>query len=137
MDWKHLRDSLVNSHPGDLQAMARIDWGIAKIKDGVEELCRLGHPVHLIDGPEPPPKRFPRLVYHFEKSPHGFLVLCEEDLEFLGDGWFDTLAEAQHADGMGMQFRRGGVFPTRALPAIISDGNGLTRLDKLRKNGLE
>ncbi|HKU52945.1 MAG TPA: hypothetical protein VJQ25_10790, partial [Nitrospira sp.] len=77
-----------------------------------------------------------KLLFHFEKAPQGFLCLCEEDREFLGEGWFDTLADAQHAEGMGHQFRRGGVFPTKGLPAIMDDDN-LTPIDRRRRMGLE
>jgi hypothetical protein len=68
-------------------------------------------------------------MYHLEAAPRGHLVLCEEDRVWLGEGWFDTLDEAKHADGMGQQFRRGGVFPKRGLPSIPIDFTP-SRLDR-------
>lgn len=104
------------------------------IREGLGILAACGHIHHLVAGPSPPAEVFPRMVYHMD-HPRGFQVLCQEDLELLGEGWFNTLDEAKQASGMGMQYRRGGIFPKKGLPVIA--GDNLSRLDKLRAKGLE
>ncbi|HKU51985.1 MAG TPA: hypothetical protein VJQ25_05930 [Nitrospira sp.] len=136
MDWQHLLDTLTNECHDRPQNLFRARKAVQSIRDGIEELGRLGYHFHLASGSQTPPKKYPKLLFHFEKAPQGFLCLCEEDREFLGEGWFDTKEAAAHAEGMGHQFRRGGVFPTRGLPTIIENDN-LTPLDRRRLEGLE
>ncbi len=136
MDWKHLRETLLNDNHDRPQNVARIEMDLAKVQEGIEDLARLGYIYHLAVGSQPPVKKYPKMFFHFEKAPDGFLCLCEEDREILGDGWFETKSAAEHAEGMGHQFRRGGVFPTKGLPVVVEDEN-LTPLDRRRKAGLE
>lgn len=134
MNWRLLRNQLVNCYHERPQSVAVIDHALAQVQEGLRLLDQMGHQFHLASGPQPPARAWPRLVFHLD-HPKGFLCLCEEDFEFLGSGWFDTLDEAKHADGMGHQFKRGGVFPKKGLPVLLEEPE-LTRLDKERRNGL-
>lgn len=140
MNWKRLRDRIVNQYSDRPQITAQVDLAIAETKSGLAGLARLGHQFHLVEGPAAPEHPlhadFPRLVYHLLAAPSGYLVRCQPDLDLLGEGWFDTLDEAKHADGMGEQFKRGGIFPKSGLPALVPDSE-LTELDRRRRNGLE
>lgn len=140
MNWKRLRDRLVNQYRDQPQITASIDLAIAETRSGLDGLARLGHRFHLVEGPPPADlpahSDFPRLVYHLLAAPSGYLVRCQQDLELLGEGWFDTLDEAKHADGMGEQFKRGGIFPKSGLPALVPESEP-TELDLRRKRGLD
>lgn len=140
MNWRRLRNYLTNLHQDRPQEVALIDRAVRMAEEALADLARIGHTFHLAEGLRPvnpekhPDREYPRMMYHLVAAPRGHLVLCEEDREWLGEGWFDTLAEAQHADGMGYQFRRGGIIPKRGLPVIVSESEP-TRLDKERANG--
>lgn len=141
MNWTRLRNSLVNQYHEKPQVVASIDLGLRQVREGLELLARLGHLFYLAPGSVSESNllalEFPRLVYHLDSAPRGYLVRCQSDLELLGEGWFDTLDEAKHADGMGEQFKRGGVFPKSGLPAIAQDdSSSLSPLDQLRAFGL-
>lgn len=135
MNWLRFRNALLNQYHEQPQISARIRLAVDELQRGLDELARLGHQFHLADGAGTSGADFPRLVFHLAAAPRGHLVFCVEDITFLGEGWFDTLDEAKHADGMGHQFRRGGIFPKRGLPATVADAGGQTRLDKERNNG--
>jgi hypothetical protein len=69
---------------------------------------------------------WPRLLFHAEKAPNGRLCLNEFEKMELGDGWFETLDDAQHWDGTQAQFEgRGGVKRNRQalLPLGYSKDN--------------
>lgn len=136
MNWRRFRNELVNQYHEQPQVVALIDHACRQIEESLTILARYGHLFHLAEGPGSTFPDWPRLMFHLTAAPRGHLVFCEEDRAFLGEGWFDTLDEAKHADGMGEQFKRGGVFPKRGLPVLVSDAN-LTRLDQERKNGFE
>lgn len=121
MNWPRLRTVLVNTYHEQPQQVARIDSALRQAQEGLQTLASLGHQFHLAAGSEPPGDEWPRLVFHLEAAPRGFLCLCRQDRELLGEGWFDTLDEAKHAKGMDQQFRRGGIFPKRGLPALPQD----------------
>lgn len=134
MNWPRFRNALTTQYHEQPQHTRRIELAVESLRHGLEELARLGHVFHLAEGPAPAAVDFPRLMFHLTAAPRGHLVLCREDAEFLGPGWFDTLDEAKHADGMGQQFKRGGIFPKRNVPAVIN-GAGQTQLDKDRDHG--
>lgn len=131
MNWQHLRNQLVNCYHEKPQNVALVDHALGQVQEGLRLLGQMGHQFHLASGPAPPAKVWPRLVYSLA-CPEGFYCLCQEDFEFLGEGWFDTLDEAKHADGVGHQYRRGGVFPKKGLPAIPLDFKP-SRLDRERR----
>lgn len=128
MDWVTLRAELHSAYHEQPQKTARIDRALELIREGIGELCSLGHVCHLAEG-EAPPRGFPRMMFHLQAAPRGHPVYCQEDIELLGEGWFPTLDEAKHSAGMEHQYRRGGIIPRRALPAITLD-SGPTRLDR-------
>lgn len=141
VNWQLFRNALVNTpdfHERP-QLVARVDRAVREVKAGLEELASLGHTFHLAAGPAANAPEWPRLVYHLEKAPRGFLCLCQEDFGFLGGydgGWHDTLEQAKYSAGMDRQFRgRGGVLPKRGLPAEAPQREP-TRLDRLRLEGL-
>lgn len=135
MDWSLFRAVLIGrpEHHERPQEVATIDHGISLVKEGLALLAKTGHLFHLSEGPLSASSTWPRTYFHLKAAPRGHLVFCPEDLSYLGEGWFLTLDEAKHADGMGQQFRRGGIFPKRALPALISDYIP-TPLDKESRN---
>jgi hypothetical protein len=137
MNWPLFRNRLVNRYHEQPQVVMRIDHALGLVRDGLRELGTMGLVYHLESGPAPADSPlhapFPRHVYHLESAPRGYEVRCQSDLELLGEGWFDTLDEAKHADGMGEQFKRGGVFPKSGLPAVIIDDDQRTRLDRERQ----
>lgn len=120
MNWRRLRNELVNLHHEEPQAVAMIDHAVRLLEEGVTLLGRFGHHLHLVSGTEPERRDYPKLMFHLEAAPKGHLVFCQEDVDWLGEGWFETLDEAKHASGMGQQFRRGGIFPKRGLPALVT-----------------
>lgn len=133
MDWRRLRNDLVNQYHERPQAVAQIDHALALVQEGLRQLGQLGHQMHVAQGAQPAiPAPWPRIMYNLHAAPKGFLVLCQQDRDLLGDGWFDTLDEAKHADGMGFQYRRGGIIPKRGVPAVhvVSEP---TRLDVLER----
>lgn len=135
MNWTLLRNDLVNQHTHEPQAQAMIDHALQHVQSGLQQLAQLGHLYHLASGQAPPAAEWPRRVYSVDR-PEGFLCLCAEDFKLLGPGWFDTLAQAQHADGMGEQFKRGGVFPKKGLPLVVQPEER-SRLDQLGDHGQE
>ena len=118
MNWPLLRNSLANQYHEQPQVVAKIDHALSSVRSGLEQLAALGHLMHLCEGAAPVAKEWPRMVYSLS-HPRGYLCLCEQDFVLLGPGWFNTLDEAKHADGMGAQFRRGGIFPKAGLPAVV------------------
>lgn len=135
MNWLRFRNLLVNQHSDLPQNIKRVEYAVGMLEEGLRLLAGMGHLFHLAEGQGSGTPDFPRLMYHLEAAPRGHLVLCEEDRTLLGEGWFDTLADAKHADGMGEQFKRGGIFPKKGLPAIIPESVEMTRLDKERRDG--
>src|SRR5215469_9195641 len=138
MNWRLLRNALVNQYHEQPQMVARIDRGLALVQEGLADLAALGHQFHLSRGPGPLPQEWPKLVFHLEKAPRGYFCLCHEDFQILGGtegGWHDTLDEAKHSAGMDKQFTRGGVFPKSGLPAVVV--GEASPLDKLRAQGLD
>lgn len=138
MNWQLFRNALVNHprHHERPQQTALIDHALGQVRSGLEQLGGMGHHFHLVEGAHAHYMEWPRLVFHIEKAPLGFFCLCEQDFYTLGGhdgGWFNTLDEAKHAQGMDKQFTRGGVFPKSGLPAVqIED---LSPLDRERLNG--
>ncbi len=131
MNWRRLRNALVNEHHEEPQTIAMIDHALRLTEEGLSLLSRLGHHMHLAAGTEPESRGYPKLMFHMEAAPRGHLVFCQEDIDWLGEGWFETLDEAKHAAGMGQQFRRGGIFPKRGLPAIVRESSRETDEEKI------
>lgn len=139
MNWQAFRNDLVNdpSHHERPQHTALIDRSFALVREGLQQLASLGHQFHLAEGPAPEKPRWPRMVYSLD-HPRGFFCLCQQDFEFLGEGWYDTLDEVKLAAAIKEQYKgRGGELPKSGLPATIVDDSQLTYLDRQRKAGLE
>jgi hypothetical protein len=133
MNWTLFRAALVNEHSSSQQDVATIDHALRLVQDGLLLLARFGHVYHLAEG-RGETTEWPRMLFHSVKAPRGHLTLCDEDFELMGGhegGWFNTLAEAQHAEAFGFQYRRGGIIPKRGLPVIVN-GEALTPLDRKR-----
>lgn len=121
-DWQRLQQQLEAEHFARPQNVARITRAIGHVREGLDELARLGHPFCLIPGIEPttdPDDLWPQTWFHMDTAPNGRIVRDRWQLETLGDGWCKTLAEAQHMAGKSAQFAGRGGIRSRNLPAVI------------------
>lgn len=125
MDFSGWKRKLEASHASSPQATAKALRAFALVEEGLKELGALGHPLHLAEGPGAPLAPWPRLLFHVSAAPNGRLVASPWEAEELGPDWYDTLAEAQGADGRAQQFSgRGGVH-RRALPVATEYHGGV------------
>lgn len=99
-----LRTKLVAEHYSQPQVVARINSAIEELANGLTTLASLGHQFHLEPGPASPGDKWPKLMFHVSSAPNGRVVNSEWDLTDLGNGWFETLETAQHANGVQVQF---------------------------------
>lgn len=125
MDWSGFRRHILAQHSGKPQDLMALDFAIREAESGLGVLARLGHLFHLAPGPGEPYGEFPRLVFHLTSAPNGRLARDEFELWDFGDGWFDSLEEAQLADGYAAQMRGRGGRQRPGLPAILEKGPSL------------
>lgn len=137
MDWAGLRRHLQSLYT-DQQVLARLTHGIALAEEGLEMLASLGHRYHLAPGPGKPFSKWPRLMYHISAAPNGRWVRNEYELWDLGEGWCDSLSEAQHRDGFAQQMTGRGGVNRKALPTVVpgsaSQDEGSALVDEIKRN---
>lgn len=124
MDLTLLRTRLLSVHHARPQSVRRIEMAVVAVREGLETLAALGHPMHLAEGPAPSADEmdsWPRVYYHQDAAPNGRLVLSPWELGELGFGWYPTAAEAAHADGLATQFAGRGGVGRRDVPMVIPD----------------
>lgn len=120
---------LLAVHHDRPQNGARVGHAFRAIEEGLAELMSLGHPFHIVEGPPPlEGEIWPRLYFHVKAAPNGRMVNSQWDLADLGEGWFGSLEEAQHADGMETQFAGRGGVGRKDLPMVIDQDPGLAQL---------
>lgn len=129
MNW---RDKILADWPHDPQRAYKGRAALQELEGALQTLGSLGHPLHVEEGHQPVlPSGFPKTVFHVRAGQRE--VACQAELDELGEDWFPTLQEAQHAAGLIKQYQRGGIFD-KNLPA-----NPLSpeerRLVELRKMG--
>lgn len=66
---------------------------LTEIELGLVRLASLGHPYHLVEGPDAPPEEFPKILYHADAGWRE--CLCQADVDDLGPGWCDNPHDAQ------------------------------------------
>ena len=101
------------------QASVEFTLAFREIEAGLAVMARLGYLYHLEPGPQPAEDEWPRLMFHVDAAPNGRLVQSRYDLPDLGDDWYLTLEEAQHADGLKTQFAGRGGIGSRNLPVVV------------------
>ncbi len=110
MDLNYIRVRHQADHYNSPQNCEAIRLAVDSVSGGLATLARLGHPYHLEPGVLHPPDEWPKTMFHAEAAPNGRLVRSEYEARELGAGWFFTLQDAQHWDGVRAQFAgRGGV----------------------------
>lgn len=124
MDLSALRARLQGEHHSSPQDCEAIRHAADGISNGLDALARLGHLYHLEPGPPVPGEIWPRLMFHAEAAPNGRLVASPYEAYELGTGWFFTLAEAQHAEGMRAQFAGRGGIGDRSVPMLLNGAVG-------------
>ena len=124
MELPLLQTKLLAEHHGKSQDCLEITHGLALVGEGLRMLGRLGHLYHLEDGPPTALPEWPKIMFHVDSAPNGRVVNSEWDLADLGDGWFSTIQEAQHWDGVATQFAGRGGVSRRDLPMVILGSNG-------------
>lgn len=103
------------------QTLMRMDHAFKAIEQGLGELASMGHPFHLEAGTAPVEEfPWPRVYFHVDSAPNGRMVASPWELAELGAGWFPTLQEAQHDDGMKTQFAGRGGVGRRDLPTVVA-----------------
>lgn len=118
LEIEQLRTKHQADHFGSLQQVEQIRLAMAAIDDGLNVLSRLGHRYHLEPGPPPLHNRWPKIMFHVEAAPNGRIVNSEYDAQELGVGWYYTLQEAQHAEGVRAQFAGRGGIGDRSVPML-------------------
>lgn len=100
------------------QAKLDCELALREIGSALDRLCRHGVVMHLESGPATKLPEFPKLVFHIDSAPNGRVVHSSWELAELGPGWYPTLDQAQHADGVATQMAgRGGVARNGGLVA--------------------
>lgn len=120
MDWAGLKRELEAAHTGDMLALERIRHALQAAEYALSELARLGHRYWLTEEPQQAKPAWPRLLFHVDAAPNGRLVRSEFEAAELGPGWFDSLAAAQHWDGVETQFAGRGGVPRTAVPTALA-----------------
>ena len=113
------RASLVGQHFDQPQNLMIIRHAFDLIAEGLKLLGSLGHPFHLVEGTSVEGEIWPKVYFHIEAAPNGRLVNSLYDLQDLGPGWYPSLDQAQHADGMATQFDGRGGVRKRDVPMLI------------------
>jgi hypothetical protein len=127
MELKSLESQLLAEHHHDLQAAETVSKAIAEIRRGLELLSRLGHIYHLQPGVPYPLPDWPKILFHVTSAPNGRVVRSVFEAIELGYGWYPTLQEAMHKEGVKAQFRGRGGVGDRALPMLTDGGPAAPR----------
>jgi len=125
MDWNTLKRRLQAEHPGDPRTLAYLEKAFELGKEALEIFAKHGHQFHLAPGPSPASSEWPKMMFHVEAAPNGRMVRDEFELYDLGDGWCNSLEEAQVRDGIMAQFTGRGGVNRRSLPSPVP-GQGVT-----------
>lgn len=129
MKLSELSTRLQASHHHDLQACATILAAVGAVENGLALLARLGHVYHLEPGPPYELPEWPRVLFHVENAPNGRVVNSWWEANDLGPGWWPTLAEAAHREGVRAQFAGRGGIGDRSLPMLVDGGPAGPRPD--------
>src|SRR5262249_5696026 len=101
----------------------KVDHATRLLEEGFNMLASMGHPFHLVPGPEPSDADlwdWPKKMFALH-CPEGRVCWYEAEVRELGDGWFSSWAEVQRAAGLEAQYLgRGGVTAGTGLPVKIS-----------------
>jgi hypothetical protein len=116
MDWRGFRNQILAKHSASPQNSHALDLAIRSAEEAMSVLAKHGHHFHLAPGDGPSFSDWPKKMFHMDAAPNGRLVQNEYELWDLGEGWCETLEEAQHSDGMATQFRGRAGVNRRALP---------------------
>lgn len=114
-----LQTRLLATHHSKPQTQELVRGALALVAEGLRRLEALGLQFHLDPGPGSVGDEWPRMMFHVDAAPNGRLVRSRWELADLGPGWFNTLEEAQHADGVATQFAGRGGIGRRDLPVPI------------------
>ena len=116
MNW---RERIIADWPDDLQRNHRAKTALAELDRILSELAGLGHPLHVEEGyVPPPPPGWPKALFNVHAGAR--VVRSQQELDDLGEGWFPTMEEARHDEGMRKQLQRGGIFNPRQMPTLLS-----------------
>jgi putative ubiquitin-RnfH superfamily antitoxin RatB of RatAB toxin-antitoxin module len=114
MNW---RQRILVDWPNHPQNAMKARMALQQIEEGLAQLTALGHPLHIEEGYQPPPRpEYPKVKFHLLQGQRVVHNVGDEDE--LGEDWYNTMDEAKHAAGMTKQMQRGGIF-SRALPSIF------------------
>jgi len=120
MDFPGFRRHMLAKHSGKPHETMLVAKAIDELEHALNALVPFGHVFHLEPGPGAPFPEWPRMMFHLYAAPNGRLVRSEYDLWDLGEGWCDSLEEAQIRDGFVHQMRGRGGKQRPGLPAIIT-----------------
>jgi hypothetical protein len=118
MFWPDFLSDILARHTGKPQTQRRLEIAVAEVRKGLEAMAAAGEIWHLEAGAGSIPEHWPRIMFHALSAPAGKLVRSEFELADLGEGWYDTLAEARNFEGIQLQNAGRGGIPRRGLPAI-------------------
>lgn len=119
MNWRDFTTALHSAHFGRPQELAKIDRAIKQIKEGLEVLASLGHPFYPAKGTGEASSEWPRVMFSIQQAPNGRVIDGPWEYSQLGPGWYDTLEEAQMADGSAQSFTGRGGAQRSGLPVIV------------------
>jgi hypothetical protein len=119
MNWRDFITALQASHFGRPQELAKIDRATRQIREGLEVLASLGHHFYLAKGTGEASSEWPRVMFSLQSAPNGRVIDGPWEYSQLGPGWFDTLEEAQHADGHQQSFTGRSGAQRAGLPVIV------------------
>lgn len=119
MDFSGFRRQIIASHSGRPQEVQVLEYAIRELENSMNQLAKLGHVFHLEPGNGSRYPSWPRRLFHVSAAPNGRMVRSEFELWDLGEGWFDSLEEAQHAEGVAASWRGKAGVNRRALPVDL------------------
>lgn len=106
-------------HHHDMQSQEKVRLAFSALDDAITTLSHLGHQYHLAPGTADAVPEWPRVMFHVEAAPNGRVVQSLYEAQELGDGWWDTLQAAQHAEGVRAQFAGRGGIGDRSVPMLV------------------
>lgn len=131
---QQLKARLLAEHHAKPQNLSRIEHEFGRLGEALAALAALGHLYHLAEGSPGSGEVWPRLYFHVHAAPNGRVVNSRWELAELGPGWFPTLDEAQHDDGVATQFAGRGGVGRKSLPAVVAGAEvAVASLDERRE----